>query len=55
MSLEREPSPMELFVEMHVRSQPAKRGPNSSLTTVLNTLWYVCSTILFRKLLFLLN
>jgi hypothetical protein len=33
----------------------AKRGRNSSLTTVLNTLWYVCSTILFRKLLFLLN
>ena len=33
----------------------AKRGRNSSLTTVFNTLWYVCSTILFRKLLFLLN
>ena len=33
----------------------AKRRRNSSLTTVLNTLWYVCSTILFRKLLFLLN
>ena len=29
-----------------------KRGCNSSLTTVLNTLWYVCSTILFCKLLF---
>jgi hypothetical protein len=33
----------------------AKRERNSSLTTVLNTSWYVCSTILFCKLLFLLN
>jgi hypothetical protein len=32
-----------------------KRGRNSSLTTVLNTLWYICSIILFRKLLFLLR
>jgi len=32
-----------------------KRGRNSSLITVLNTLWYVCSTNLFCKLLFLLN
>jgi len=33
----------------------AKRGRNSSLITVLNILWYVCSTILFCKLLCLLN
>ena len=33
----------------------AKRGRNSSLTVVLNILWYVCSTILFWKLLCLLN
>jgi len=30
----------------------AKRGCNSSWTTMLNTSWYVCSIILFRKLLF---
>jgi hypothetical protein len=30
----------------------AKRGCNSSCTTVLNTSWYVRSIILFRKLLF---
>jgi hypothetical protein len=30
----------------------AKKGCNSSSTTTLNTLWYVCSTIFFRKLLF---
>jgi len=29
-----------------------KIGCNSSSTTTLNTLWYVCSTIFFRKLLF---
>jgi hypothetical protein len=33
----------------------AKRGRNSLLTTMLNTSWYACSTILFCKLLFLLN
>jgi len=33
----------------------AKRGRNSSLIAVLNILWYVCSTILFCKLLCLLN
>jgi len=33
----------------------AKRGGNSSLITVLNISWYVCSTILFCKLLCLLN
>jgi hypothetical protein len=33
----------------------AKRGRNSSLITVLNISWYVCSTILFCKLLCLLN
>jgi hypothetical protein len=30
----------------------AKGGCNSSSTTALNTSWYVCSSILFRKLLF---
>jgi len=30
----------------------AKKGCNNSLTTALNTSWYVRSTILFRKLLF---
>jgi len=33
----------------------AKRGRNSSLIIVLNISWYVCSTILFCKLLCLLN
>jgi len=33
----------------------AERGRNSSFTTVINTSWYVCSTILFCKLLYLLN
>jgi hypothetical protein len=47
-SLGREPSPMELFVETHVRSQDR----NSSWATVLNTSWYVRSIILFRNLLF---
>jgi len=52
MSLRRELSPTELFVEMHVRSEDRKGGCNSSSTIALNTSWYVCSTILFRKLLF---
>jgi len=37
------------------RVKTAKRGRNNSLITVLNILWYVCSTILFCKLLCLLN
>jgi len=46
---------MELFMETHVRSQDCQKGCNSLLITVLNILWYVCSTILFCKLLCLLN
>jgi len=34
------------------RVKTAKEGCNNLLTTALNTSWYVCSTILFCKLLF---
>jgi hypothetical protein len=51
-SLGRESSPMELFVETHVRSEDRQRKCNNSSTTALNTSWYVRSTILFHKLLF---
>jgi len=51
-SLGRQLSPMELFVEMHVRSEDHQKGCNSSSTTTLSTSWYVHSTILFHMLLF---
>jgi hypothetical protein len=35
-----------------MRSEDRKKGCNSLLTTTLNTLWYVRSTIFFCKLLF---
>jgi hypothetical protein len=34
------------------RVKTAKEGCNNLLTTTLNTSWYVCSSIWFRKLLF---
>ena len=40
-TLEQEPSPMELFVETHVRSDDRQKGCSGSSTTELNTLWYV--------------
>jgi hypothetical protein len=52
MSLGREPSPMELFVSCTYGVKTTTRTCNSSLTTALNTSWYVRSTILSRKLLF---
>ena len=53
MSLACESSPIELFVETHMRSEDAKGRCNSSLTTVLNTSWYVRSTIYFVSYYFL--
>jgi len=43
---------MELFVKTRVWSENRQKGCNSSSTTVLNTFWYICLTIFFRKLLF---
>jgi len=52
MALELEPSPMELLWRRACEVKTAKRRCNNLLTTALNTLWYVHSTIFFCKLLF---
>ena len=51
MTLRRESSLMKLFVETRVWSEDRQKRVQQFIDTALNTLWYVHSTILFRKLL----
>jgi hypothetical protein len=54
MSLGREPSPMELFVETHMRSKDCQKGVQQFVVNRAQH-FVVSSSILFRKLLFFLN
>jgi hypothetical protein len=54
MSLGRELSPMELFVEKHMRSEDRQKGVQQFVDNRAQH-FMVSSTILFRKLLFFLN